>query len=170
MSDEKAESVIQDTLQSNVSAFEAIYEKSWDKREDLAKLLITLSSTFIVAVASIMKLLYPGNVIPGQFMLFILLLIIPAFLGCLSLWHLAELRSLKVSAFDKRPKSKAVFDACFAGKEPTIQPFTELVFEVLEPARDKHRLLGRILACGYLMFFGTLFTLGIGLFLDAFCS
>lgn len=170
MSDEKAESVVQDTLQSNVSAFEAIYEKSWDKREDLAKLLITLSSTFIVAVASIMKLFYPGNVIPGQFMLFLVLLIIPAFLGCLSLWYLAELRALKVSAFEKRHKSKEVFDACFVGEEPTIKPFTELVFEVLEPARDKHRHLGGILAAGYLSFFGTLSILGIGLLLDAFCS
>ncbi|MDP4537879.1 hypothetical protein Q3O60_16980 [Alkalimonas collagenimarina] len=170
MGAENPENVVQVTLQNNVSAFESIYEKSWDKREDLAKLLITLSSTFIVAVASIMKLFYPNNVIPGQFMLFLVLLMIPVFLGCLSLWYLAELRSLKVSAFEKRHRSKEVYDATFADVEPTIKPFTELVFEVLEPARGKHRHLGRVLTSGYLTFFGTLSILGIGLLLDAYCS
>lgn len=170
MSDEDSGHVVQDTLQKNVSAFEAIYDRYWDKKEDLAKLLITLSSTFIVIVASVMKAFYPGNLIPGQFVVFLVLLIVPAFLGCLALWYLADLRSLKVVAFETRYRSKGVFDACFVGDEPTIRPFTELVFEVLGPARQKDRTIGRILAAGYIVFFTTFLVLGVGLGLDELCS
>lgn len=157
------ENVIQQTLQQNVATFEAIYEKVWDKREDLAKLLVTPSTTFLVSVASLMKLFYPGNAAPNHFLIFAVLLLIPIFLACISLWLLAKLRGLKVAAFEKRHESKGVFDACFVGEQPDLTPFAELVFEIVAPARNTHYMAGRVLAFGYASLFLILLYFAVGL-------
>jgi hypothetical protein len=72
-----------------------------------------------------------------------------------------SLRSLKVTAFEKRHRSKDVFKRIGGNPDEPMAPFTELVFEVLTPAEKKYRLLTWVLSIGYVVFFLALVILSV---------